>query len=201
VETATRRADPATRVPVSRGFEPLSAPSARVLILGSLPGQMSLAQQQYYAQPHNAFWRIMGCLFGAGPDVSYSTRSQRLMASGVAVWDVCASACRPGSLDASIIAGSVAPNDFAAFFERHPRIAMIAFNGATAASLYARLVERSLPDAVRGIAHRRLPSTSPAHASLTFDAKVAAWRQALCSASACRTSTPAARGRGASNCR
>jgi hypoxanthine-DNA glycosylase len=145
---------------------------------------MSLAQQQYYAQPQNAFWRIMGGLFGAGPDLSYADRSRRLIASGIAVWDVCASARRPGSLDASIIAESIAPNDFGAFFERHAQIEMIAFNGATAASLYARLVQRRLPESLRGIATVRLPSTSPAHASLSFEAKFAAWRQALCSASA-----------------
>jgi len=177
-----RKADAETSVPVSTCFAPLSNPSARLLVLGSLPGQMSLAQQQYYAQPQNAFWRIMGRLFGAGPELSYADRSQRLVASGIAVWDVCASARRPGSLDASIIAASVAPNDFGAFFERHAHIQMIAFNGATAAGLYARLVQRRLPESVRSIRAVRLPSTSPAHAALSLDAKFAAWRRALCCA-------------------
>jgi len=83
----------------SRGFPPIAAPDARLLILGSLPGQMSLARQQYYAQPQNAFWRIMGVLFGAGLDVPYEQRAGILMANRIALWDVCKTASRPGSLD------------------------------------------------------------------------------------------------------
>jgi hypoxanthine-DNA glycosylase len=125
----------------------------------------------------------MGSLYGAGPDLGYTERSQRLIARGVAVWDVCASACRPGSLDASILAASVLPNDFGAFFARHPHIAKIAFNGATAASLYLRRVQGTLAEPARHIASVRLPSTSPAHASLSFEAKLAVWRRDLCCAS------------------
>ncbi len=174
-----RKATSQMRVAPSACFPPLADPQARILILGSLPGQTSLDRRQYYAQPQNAFWRIMGSLFGAVPELGYDERVQRLMASGVALWDVCASACRPGSLDASIVAGTVTPNEFGAFFARHPHIAMIAFNGATAATLYGRHVHGSLDDPARRIPSVRLPSTSPAHASLSFEAKLALWKRDL----------------------
>ena len=159
----------------SRGFPPIAAPDARILILGSLPGQVSLARRQYYAQPHNAFWRIMGVLFGAGPDLPYAERAERLQAHRVALWDVCKAATRPGSLDASIDVSSVVPNDFRAFFRAHPAVAAVFTNGGTATRLYARLVQPGLPEATRRLPLHPLPSTSPAHASLRFEQKLARW--------------------------
>ena len=96
----------------SESFPPIAADGARVLILGSLPGTRSLADQQYYAQPQNAFWKMMGEFFGAGPELPYAARTERLSASGIALWDVIASAERPGSLDSSIVSRSVVVNDF-----------------------------------------------------------------------------------------
>jgi hypoxanthine-DNA glycosylase len=160
----------------SRGFPPIAAPDARVLILGSLPGQASLAAHQYYAQPQNAFWRIMGALFGAGPDVPYEERAARLRASGIALWDVCKTAVRPGSLDAAIDRGTVVTNDFERFFREHPRIAHVCVNGATAHRLYVRNVQPILPDPLRALPLHLLPSTSPAHASLRFAQKLERWR-------------------------
>jgi hypoxanthine-DNA glycosylase len=160
---------------VSNGFPPIADAHARVLILGSLPGQVSLRQQQYYAQPRNAFWPLMGHLFGAGPELPYDERARRLILSGVALWDVCAAAHRPGSLDASIRADSVVPNDFAAFIAAHPHIRLIAFNGSKAAELYRRIVLPGLPAALQAIRCETLPSTSPAHASMTPEDKLARW--------------------------
>jgi TDG/mug DNA glycosylase family protein len=160
-------------------FPPIADAHARVLILGSLPGQVSLQRQQYYAHPHNAFWKIMGHLFGAGPDLPYAERTQRLMQNGVALWDVCAAAQRPGSLDAAIVHASVVPNDLAAFIESHPDIALIGFNGGKAADLYRRLVLPGLPASVAAIRTETLPSTSPAHAAMTFDDKLARWAAVL----------------------
>jgi len=160
----------------SEGFPPIAAPSARVLILGSLPGQVSLQRQQYYAQPQNVFWRIMGALFDAGPDVRYEERVQRLIAQRVAVWDVCQAAVRPGSLDTSIDLATVVPNDFGAFFAAHVDIRCIFLNGATAARLYEKLVAPQLPAPVRSLPMERLPSTSPAHASLRFEQKLERWQ-------------------------
>jgi hypoxanthine-DNA glycosylase len=163
----------------SFGFPPVSRANARVLILGSLPGQASLAARQYYAQPRNAFWPLMGRLFGAGVELPYEDRLRRLTESGVALWDVCASARRPGSLDAKIEALTVAPNDFAGFFEAHRDIGLICFNGAAAERLFERHVSATLRAPPPTL---RLPSTSPAHASLGFEQKFEAWSRALAEA-------------------
>ncbi len=160
----------------SHCFAPLARLSARVLILGSLPGQCSLARGQYYAQPQNSFWRLMGDLFDAGPQVAYQERARRLLMRDVAVWDVCATAQRPGSLDAAIVRASVVPNDFETFFATHRRIRLIGFNGAAAAALYERHVRKRLSAGAAAIPRLRLPSTSPAHASLSYAAKLEAWR-------------------------
>jgi double-stranded uracil-DNA glycosylase len=160
----------------SEGFPPIAAASARVLILGSLPGQVSLQRQQYYAQPQNVFWRIMGALFGAGPDVRYEERALRLIEHRVAVWDVCQAAVRPGSLDTSIDLATVIPNDFGTFFAAHADIRCIFLNGATAARLYEKLVVPQLRAPARSLPMERLPSTSPAHASLRFEQKLERWQ-------------------------
>jgi hypoxanthine-DNA glycosylase len=162
-----------------KGFPPIAGAHARVLILGSLPGQVSLQRQQYYAQPQNAFWKIMGHLFGAGPELPYEERKQSLVQNGIALWDVCASAQRPGSLDAAIVHSSVVPNALVAFIESHPDIDLIGFNGAKAADLYRRLVLPGWPATVRTVRTETLPSTSPAHAAMPFEAKLARWTAAL----------------------
>jgi hypoxanthine-DNA glycosylase len=164
---------------ISHGFDPIASPDARVLILGSLPGECSLRRREYYAQPQNAFWRLMGDLYGAGLDLAYADRARRLQQCGVAVWDVCASARREGSLDASIVTNTVAANDFAAFFTAHAQLRMIAFNGATAAKLYERLVHVRMPARIQALPRIRLPSTSPAHAALRYVDKLEAWTRLL----------------------
>jgi TDG/mug DNA glycosylase family protein len=168
-----------TKRVVDHGFPPIERADARVLILGSLPGQRSLQQRQYYAQPRNAFWRVMGELFGAVPQLSYAERTQRLIESRIALWDVCACAHRPGSLDAAIDHATVEVNPFEAFFRQHEALQLICFNGATAARLYARNVLAHLPPQFQSIATKTLPSTSPAHAAMPFDAKLALWAAAL----------------------
>lgn len=162
-----------------QGFPPIADAHARVLILGSLPGQVSLQRQQYYAQPHNAFWKIMGRLFGAGPELPYEERAQRLVQNGIALWDVCAAAQRPGSLDAAIVHSSVVPNELAAFLENHPGVGLVCFNGGKAAELYRRLVLPCLPDTLRAIRYETLPSTSPAHAAMPFEEKLTRWAAVL----------------------
>ena len=157
------------------GFPPVSDERARVLVLGSLPGQRSLQLRQYYGQPRNAFWGIMGRLFKAGPELPYAERTQRLVDSRVALWDVCAAAHRPGSLDSSISRASIVPNAFAEFLAAHRRIGLICFNGSTAAALYSRIVLPDLPEAFRNIPIKALPSTSPAHAAMSFDEKLSRW--------------------------
>ncbi|MBU4500209.1 MAG: DNA-deoxyinosine glycosylase [Gammaproteobacteria bacterium] len=160
-------------------FPPIADLHARVLILGSLPGQVSLQRQQYYAQPQNAFWKIMGRLFDAGPEWPYADRMQRLVQNRIALWDVCASAQRPGSLDAAIVHSSVVPNELAAFIESHPDVGLICFNGGKAADLYRRLVLPGLPATLRAIRYATLPSTSPAHAAMPFEQKLIRWAAVL----------------------
>ncbi len=141
-------------------------------MLGTLPGAESLRLQQYYGLPRNRFWWIMGQLIGAGPELPYTERLDRLTGGGVALWDVCHSAHRPGSLDAAIDRASIRPNDIAGFAAGHPTLRLVACNGATAATLYRRFVALPLPMV-------RLPSTSPAHAGMPAEAKLALWRAAL----------------------
>lgn len=167
---------------VLQGFAPLARPEARVLVLGSMPSAASLQADEYYGHSRNAFWWIMGELFGAGPKLSYAKRVAVLTAAGVAVWDVLAACRRQGSLDSAIEADSERPNDFAGFLEAHPRIGVVCFNGAKAEQVWKRHVAPRLREDAR-VAERvaaldllRLPSTSPAHASLDRSAKLAEWR-------------------------
>jgi hypoxanthine-DNA glycosylase len=163
----------------SLGFPPVAGHDARVLVLGSLPGQTSLAMQQYYAQPRNAFWKITGELFGFDPAVDYAARLRVLVERRIALWDTCAAAVRPGSLDARILRESVVPNDFAPFLAAHPHLRRVCFNGATSATLFERLVLPGLPAVQQALPRVRLPSTSPAHAGMSYARKLEAWRAAV----------------------
>jgi len=120
------------------GFPPVAGDSATVLVLGSMPGVRSLEEQQYYAQPRNAFWTIMDRLFQAGVDLPYQERLDVLRASGIALWDVLQRCERPGSLDSSINESTAKPNDFDSFFGKHDQIQQIFFNGLTASKIYLR---------------------------------------------------------------
>ena len=147
---------------------PVGAADARLLILGSLPGEASLAAQRYYAHPTNQFWRLLGQAIGEElADVDYEARLQRLAVREIALWDVVAEARRRGSLDGAIRAAT--PNELADFVAAHPRLAAIAFNGRTAAAIGRRAL--GLRD---GLAFIDLPSSS---AALTrpFAEKAAAW--------------------------
>jgi hypoxanthine-DNA glycosylase len=155
-------------------FPPIESKSARVLVLGSMPGAASLQAGRYYAYPHNAFWPIMGELLGAGPAVAYAKRVLLLRRAGLALWDVMASCVREGSLDSDIDEDSIVPNDFPAFFDAHPHVTQVCFNGAKAETCFHRYVRPHLSD--HGLEFTRLPSTSPAHASLSMEKKLRAWR-------------------------
>lgn len=159
----------------SIGFAPIARPDARILILGSLPSQRSLEVSEYYAHPRNAFWRIMRDLVGATGD--YPERCQKLTDRGIAVWDVLHSSVRPGSLDADIRLDTARPNDFAGFFAEHPHIRAVCFNGRKALDLYRRLVLSKLDGPVHELGS--LPSTSPAHAAMSYDKKLGIWRSML----------------------
>lgn len=164
------------------GFPPVAAAGARALILGSLPGRRSLQERRYYAQPRNAFWPIMGELFGAGPELDYRERLRRLTRRGVALWDVVARGRRPGSLDARLDPSSLVFNDFGPFLESLPALRAICFNGRTAEKLYRQCVLPGLEGAAARPLLYALPSTSPAYASMPYAEKLARWRRVLAEA-------------------
>jgi hypoxanthine-DNA glycosylase len=161
------------------GFPPVADARARVLILGSLPGRASLAARQYYAQRQNAFWRIMGALVGAGPELAYARRLQTLRRSTIALWDVLAAGEREGSLDAAIVRSTAIVNDFESFLARHAAVELVCFNGRTAEELYRRRVLPRLSAPFAKIPLHALPSTSPAHAGMPFPAKLERWSMLL----------------------
>ncbi len=157
---------------LSHGFPPVAAPGSRVLILGSMLGQASLRAVEYYAHERNAFWRIMGDLLGAGLQLPYAQRLEKLKAAGIVLWDAIAACERVGSLDADIVGAYVNPNDFAAFFAVHRSIAHVSFNGAAPESGFRRLMPPDL--AGRPLRLACLPSASPAHAARSYAEKLAA---------------------------
>lgn len=144
-------------VQVKRSFPPVVDANTRLLLLGSLPGEVSLAQSRYYAHPRNQFWILMGDLLEADmARLSYSERLAQLLAAGVGLWDVVASATRKGSLDMHI--REHVPNELAALAGSLPRLGAIAFNGKTAAAIGRRQIGE-----VAGLALVELPSSSPAN--------------------------------------
>ena len=162
-------------MPRLHSFPPVADEHATTLILGSMPGKESLRQNQYYAHPQNAFWKIMGELVDAHPNLPYAQRLALLKSSGIALWDVLASCEREGSLDADIRVE--AANDFAAFFARHLHITHVYFNGAKAEQSFKKFVlgKQRLPM----LEFVRLPSTSPAHAGMRYEEKLKVWREAI----------------------
>jgi hypoxanthine-DNA glycosylase len=157
------------------GLAPLGDARARLLILGSFPGEASLAAQAYYGHPRNQFWRLIGGVIDEPlAELAVDARVRRLVARGIAVWDVIARCEREGSLDSAIRA-EVA-NDIGGLLRRWPRIATIAFNGGKAASYRKRV--GAIAEAAR-CTLVALPSSSPANATHSFDVKLAAWRAAL----------------------
>ena len=154
------------------GLAPLVVADTRLVVLGSFPGVASLAAQQYYGHRQNQFWRILSAIYAADADTicasSYAFRSNWMLSKGLGLWDVYASCEREGSLDAKIRKAEV--NDFAALRLRCPRLQAVAHNGAESFRHAGQLADLGLPTV-------RLPSTSPANASWSFERKLAAWRE------------------------
>ncbi len=157
-------------------FAPASAPNARRLILGSMPGKASLAAGEYYAHPRNAFWKIMEQICGVDAGATYAERLRQMSANRVALWDVMKTCTRESSLDSDIVEDSIVPNAFEDFFDAHPEISHVYFNGAKAEKSFVKYVLPELGDRAQ-LQYTRLPSTSPAHASLSLSQKTASWRQ------------------------
>jgi TDG/mug DNA glycosylase family protein len=159
------------------GFGPVARADARVLILGSLPGKISLELGEYYANARNAFWLIMGELVGAYPHLPYESRLEQLRREGIALWDVCETAERMGSLDAKIVKSAIVPNNFNSFLREHPQIQAIFFNGSAAAKLFRRSFY-PYPAAIASLQLHTLDSTSPAR-TIPRDEKLRRWQDAL----------------------
>lgn len=154
-----------------RSFPPAAAKGVRVLVLGSMPGVESLRQQQYYAHPRNAFWPIMGKLFGFSPALPYEQRLEELNRAGVALWDSLGGCERSGSLDSNI--REPVPNDIPGLLKKYPAIHAIFCNGAASYQFlkkyHGALFGRS------DLAIRQMPSTSPAAAMYSFEQKLQQW--------------------------
>jgi hypoxanthine-DNA glycosylase len=152
-------------------FPPVTRPDTRLLVLGSLPGVLSLQQQRYYAHPRNLFWRLMSDVIGRElVPLAYEDRLDALLDAKVGLWDTVAAATREGSLDADIRLHEA--SDLAALVATLPALRAIGFNGATSAKIGRRQLGHA-PDLVL----IDLPSSSPAFASLSFEKKRQAWLQ------------------------
>jgi len=162
---------------VVTGFPPITNPNASTLILGSMPGVASLAAQQYYAHPRNAFWVIIEAVFGIDKTLAYSQRVQALQQTPVAVWDVLQQCDRSGSLDSAIKTDSRYPNDFVKFFGEHVHIKTVVFNGGEAEKSFRQTVLPTLAS-VPALTLLRAPSTSPAY-TLALAEKITQWRLLL----------------------
>jgi len=165
----------ASAAPAKRSFPPIVDGRARVLVLGTLPGEESLRRGEYYAHPRNLFWPIIFALFAEPPSLNYTERLNFVATHRIALWDVCELGEREASADATI--RRERPNAIDRLLDEHALIHAVAFNGTAARRLY----ERHFPPRP-GLVHLALPSTSPAHARIDFAGKLARWtalREAL----------------------
>ena len=150
-------------------FPSISNNKAKVLVLGTMPGMESLKRNQYYGHNRNAFWKIIFSIFEEPFSQDYEIRKEVVLKNTIAVWDVLQTCVRKGSLDSAI--EQEVPNDFDAFLAVHPNIEHIFFNGQKAAHYFKKYVTVSEKYKLH-----ILPSTSPAHAGLSFELKRAAWQ-------------------------
>lgn len=155
-------------VHLKTSFPAIEPPKARVLILGSIPGDRSIAENQYYGHPRNRFWKMLAYLTGSETPDDYSAKKELLYANQITLWDVAQQAIRKGSMDSDI--KNAVPNDIRELLERNPGIKTIGFNGKKAEALFDKFFERE-----KGMTYRSLPSTSPANAGITFDSLCGQW--------------------------
>lgn len=160
---------------ILESFEPIVDENSRVLILGTMPGVESLRQQQYYAHPRNLFWSFIYGIFNENPDSDYDKKIEFLKQKNIALWDVYKFCKRKGSLDADII--DEVPNEVAKLINAYPNINYVFCNGATSQKHFVKNV---LPDINRDIFYMRLPSTSPANASIPLKQKLDMWQKVKC---------------------
>jgi hypoxanthine-DNA glycosylase len=165
-------------MPLVHSFEPIVGRDPRIVILGSMPGVVSLQAVQYYANPRNAFWAIIAELFGIDIDCSYESRIAQISQIPLILWDTLKACHREGSLDSKILRQQIEANDIAGLVVKHRELRVIAFNGAASEKYFNQLERHRLP-VDHNIELIKLPSTSPANASMKFEQKLAAWRNLL----------------------
>lgn len=162
-----------TNLTQKHSFSPYANPDAKVLILGSMPGERSLELNQYYGHPMNRFWRLMANICGTELPSLYEDRLMMLSQNQIALWDVAAKAVREGSLDSAI--KDVEPNDIMALIDSLPSLTCIAFNGKKAEQLFVKYFRRT-----EGLYYLSLPSTSPANAGCSLDSLIKQWSVIKC---------------------
>lgn len=154
---------------IKQSFAPIEGREVRILILGSMPGDASIAAGQYYAHSRNRFWPLMATLLGCSLPVDYEARCRMLQEHGIALWDVAGSAVRPGSMDSAM--REERPNDIAGLMARHPELRVVVFNGQKAKQLFDRFFQR-FPE----VRYLPMPSTSPANASFSMARLAERWK-------------------------
>jgi hypoxanthine-DNA glycosylase len=150
----------------------LSTNKAKILLLGTMPGEQSLKLQQYYGRKDNQFWKIIFALFNQPLVHDYETKKALLLSKGIAVWDVLRYCEREGSADSKI--QKEVPNDFASFYSKHPQVKQVFFTSTKARDYYDTYVKRK-PD----YNYHLLPSTSSANTWKTVDEKLNEWKLIL----------------------
>ncbi len=159
-------------------FEPVIGANPRIVILGSMPGVVSLQAAKYYANPRNAFWPIMAQLFGIELDINYEQRIAQIRRHPVVLWDTIKACHREGSLDSNIQKTQLEANDVASLLKQYTDIRLIVCNGATSEKFFNQLIKPKLKTDCNVVV-KRLPSTSPAYAGMTFEQKLLSWRVIL----------------------
>lgn len=150
------------------GFAPIADSNSKVLILGTMPGEESLARQEYYANPRNLFWKIIASITRKDIPENYNEKKELLLQSNIAIWDICDVCIREGSLDAAI--QEEEPNELETFLKEHPSIKAIAFNGNKAAQIFEKYFQKK-----SHLEYFELPSTSPANAGMDWQLKLKRW--------------------------
>ncbi len=154
-------------------FPPIWNSDCKILILGSMPGKESLLQEQYYAHTRNSFWRILFSIFNEELSIEYANRKQLLKIHNIALWDVLQHCEREGSLDSAI--KNEVPNSIIELIQKSKNLKAVFFNGQKSAASFKKWIGFS----ALTIPYHILPSTSPAHAGLTFQKKLEVWESEI----------------------
>ncbi len=152
------------------GLAPIENEKSQILILGTMPGVESLKQQAYYGNSQNVFWKLLAEISGKTVPDEYEDKKLFLINNKIALWDICKTCIRNGSLDSNI--SDESPNDINRFILEHPQIKVIAFNGKESARLFNKHIV-----SVENIKLLSLPSTSPANTKISWEKKVEAWKK------------------------